>query len=108
VGFALPADFFGLSICDRYTYSVDAISHVAVCQFLRVPFLRFLRANQQSLYWMFEAALRETNAARDHMLLLGRGSTAETSNPARPGGQPPERDDFSSFGRRSLNESFIL
>jgi CRP/FNR family transcriptional regulator len=74
VGFALPGDFLGLSSSDRYTYSVDAISQVAVCQFLRVPFLRFLQANPQSLYWMFEAALRETSAARDHMLLLGRGS----------------------------------
>lgn len=77
VGFALPGDFLGLSISDRYTYSVDAISQVAVCQFLRVPFLRFLQANQQSLYWMFEAALRETSAARDHMLLLGRGSAEQ-------------------------------
>jgi CRP/FNR family transcriptional regulator len=77
VGFALPGDFLGLSVCDRYTYSVDAISQVAVCQFLRAPFLRFLQANPQSLYWMFEAALREINAARDHMLLLGRGSAEQ-------------------------------
>jgi CRP/FNR family transcriptional regulator, anaerobic regulatory protein len=77
VGFALPGDFLGLSISDRYTYSVDAISQVAVCQFLRMPFLRFLQANPQSLYWMFEAALRETSAARDHMLLLGRGSAEQ-------------------------------
>lgn len=77
VGFALPGDFLGLSISERHTYSVDAISQVAVCQFLRVPFLRFLQANPQSLYWMFEAALRETSAARDHMLLLGRGSAEQ-------------------------------
>ena len=77
VGFALPGDFLGLSVSDRYTYSVDAISQVAVCQFLRVPFLRFLQANPQSLYWMFEATLRETSAARDHMVLIGRGSAEQ-------------------------------
>jgi CRP/FNR family transcriptional regulator len=77
LGFALPGEFLGLSFSDRYAYSVDAISPVAVCQFLRVPFLRFLQANPQSLYWMFEAALRETRAARDHMLLLGRGSAEQ-------------------------------
>jgi len=77
VGFALPGDFLGLSLSDRYTCSVDAISEVAADQFLREPFLKFLRANPKSLYLMLEAALQETTAARDHMLLLGCGTAEE-------------------------------
>jgi len=77
VGFALPGDFVGLPVSDFYTYSVDAISQVAACQFLRMPFLSFLRENPRSLYWMFEASMRETSAARDHILLLGRCSAEQ-------------------------------
>jgi CRP/FNR family transcriptional regulator, anaerobic regulatory protein len=77
LGFALPGDFLGLSVSDRYTYSVEAISQVAACQFPRAPFLSFLQANPQSLYSMLQASLRETSAARDHMLLLGRGSAEQ-------------------------------
>ena len=75
--FALPGDFLGLSVSDRYTYSVDAISQVTVCQFLKASFLSFLQANPLSLYSMLQASLRETSAAHDHMLLLGRGSAEQ-------------------------------
>jgi CRP/FNR family transcriptional regulator, anaerobic regulatory protein len=77
VGFALPGDFLGSPFSDRYTCSVDTIGEVAVCQFLREPFLTFLQTNQKSLYLMLEAALREVTASRDHMLLLGRGTAEE-------------------------------
>ena len=77
VGFALPGDFLGSPFSDRYPCSVDAISEVAARQFLREPFLTFLRARPKTLCLMLEAALQETNAARDHMLLLGRGTAEE-------------------------------
>lgn len=77
VGFALPGDFLGSPFSDRYNCSVDAISQVAACQFLRGPFLTSLQANPKSLYLMLEAAQQETDAARDHMLLLGRGTAEE-------------------------------
>jgi CRP-like cAMP-binding protein len=44
---------------------------------LRGPFLTFLQTNPKSLYLMLETALRESNAARDHMLLLGCGTAEE-------------------------------
>ena len=50
---------------------------VAARQFLREPFLTFLRAGAKTLCVMLEAALQETNAARDHMLLLARGTAEE-------------------------------
>jgi len=77
VGFALPGDFLGLPISNRYSCSLDAISQVATCKFLTEPFLAFLKANPKSLYSMLQASLHETNVAREHMLLLGRGTAEE-------------------------------
>jgi CRP/FNR family transcriptional regulator len=77
VGFALPGDFLGSPFSDRYTCSVDAISEVTARQFLREGFLTFLQANPKSLYMMLEVTLQETNAARDHTLLLGCRSAEE-------------------------------
>jgi CRP/FNR family transcriptional regulator len=77
VGFALPGDFLGSPFSDRYPCSVDAISEVTARQFLREPFLTFLRAHPKSLCLILEAALHESNAAHDHMLLLGRGTAEE-------------------------------
>ena len=77
VGFALPGDFLGSPFSDQYTCSVDTISEVAARQFPGAQFLTSLRANPESLYLMLQAALQETNVARDHMLLLGRGTAEE-------------------------------
>ena len=77
VAFALPGDFLGSPFSDQYTCSVDTISEVAARQFPRAQFLTSLRANPESLYLTLEAALQETNVARDHMLLLGRGTAEE-------------------------------
>jgi CRP/FNR family transcriptional regulator len=79
VGFALPGDFLGSPFIERYSCSVDAISEVRARQFSREPFLTFLRSHPEHLCPMLEAALQETNAARDHMLLLllGRGTAEE-------------------------------
>jgi CRP/FNR family transcriptional regulator, anaerobic regulatory protein len=77
VGFALPGDFLASPFSDRHPCSVDAISQVTASQFLRRPFLNFLRAHPISLCQMLEAMFLETNAARDHMLLLGRGTAEE-------------------------------
>ncbi len=50
VGFALAGDFLGSPFSNQYTYSVDAISEVAACEFLRGRFLTFLQASPKSLY----------------------------------------------------------
>ena len=46
-------------------------------RFPRGPFLKIPPSDSKSLYPMLEAALQETNAARDHMLLLGCGTAEE-------------------------------
>jgi CRP/FNR family transcriptional regulator, anaerobic regulatory protein len=77
VGFALPGDFLGSPFSDRHPCSVDAISQISVRQFPRRPFLAFLGAHPASLWQMLESTSQETNAAHDHMLLLGRGTAEE-------------------------------
>jgi len=77
VGFALPGDFLGSPFSDQCAYSVDAISEVAARLFLRGPFLTFLLANPNALRSMLEAQSKEIDAARDHMLMLGRGTAEE-------------------------------
>ncbi|MDR3489060.1 MAG: helix-turn-helix domain-containing protein [Bradyrhizobium sp.] len=77
VGFALPGDFLRSPFVERYSCSVNAISEVAARRFSREPFLTFLRSHPEHLGLMLEAALQEINAARDHMLLLGRGTAKE-------------------------------
>jgi CRP/FNR family transcriptional regulator len=77
VGFALPGDFLGSPFSDQYPCSVDAISEIRACQFPRGSFLTFLRTHPTNLYLMLEATLQETNAAREHMLMLGRGTAEE-------------------------------
>ena len=42
VGFALPGDFLGMAASARHNFSADAIGRVAVCQFSRSAFARFI------------------------------------------------------------------
>jgi CRP/FNR family transcriptional regulator len=77
VGFALPGDLLGSPLSDRYPYSVDSISEVTAHRLLRGPLLTSLKANLKALYFMLEAASQEVDAARDHVLLLGRGTAEE-------------------------------
>ena len=77
VGFALPGDFLGSPFQDCCSCSVDAISQVKASRFFTGPFLTFIRSRPASLCQMLEAVLLESNAARDHMLLLGRGTAEE-------------------------------
>jgi CRP/FNR family transcriptional regulator len=77
VGFALPGDFLGSPFSNQCPYSVDAISEVAARVFLRGPFLTFLEANPSALRLMLEVLSKEIDAARDHILMLGRGTAEE-------------------------------
>ncbi|WP_426419466.1 helix-turn-helix domain-containing protein [Bradyrhizobium genosp. A] len=77
VGFALPGDFLGMNISGRHNFSADAIGTVAVCQFAKVPFGRFIEDRPHLLRRINELAIRELSHARDHMVLLGRRSADE-------------------------------
>ena len=77
VGFALPGDFLGMNVSGRHNFSADAIGAVAVCQFAKVPFGRFIEERPHLLRRINELTLRELTLARDHMVLLGRRSAEE-------------------------------
>ena len=77
IGFALPGDFLGLAISERYTFSVDAIDAVSACRFPAEVFSQFVRARPQLLVRMNELAARELAQAQEQMLLLGRRSAEE-------------------------------
>lgn len=77
VGFALPGDFLGMNISGRHNFSADAIGAVAVCQFAKAPFGRFIEDRPHLLRRINELAIRELSQARDHMVLLGRRSAEE-------------------------------
>src|SRR5579863_2842036 len=77
VSFALSGDFLTPPFSDRHPCSVEAIGEVKADQFLRRPFIEFLWSHPATLFQIIEANLKETNAAREHMLLLGRGTAEE-------------------------------
>lgn len=77
VGFALPGDFLGMNTSGRHNFSADAIGAVTVCQFAKVPFVRFMEERPHLLRRINELAVRELSQARDHMVLLGRRAADE-------------------------------
>jgi CRP/FNR family transcriptional regulator len=77
VGFALSGDYLASPFSDRHACSVEAIGEVRADQFPRRAFLDFLWSHPANMCQMIEANLQETNAAREHMLLLGRGTAEE-------------------------------
>jgi len=44
VGFALPGDFLGLALMDRYGVAAEAVTQVRVCRFARSAFLAYVDA----------------------------------------------------------------
>ncbi len=77
VGFAIPGDFLGLALADRYGFSVDAIVPTKACRFAREAFSHFVDAKPHLLRRMHEFATHELSLAQDQMLVLGRRTAEE-------------------------------
>jgi CRP/FNR family transcriptional regulator len=77
VGFALPGDFLGTTLSDRYSFSVDAITPIVACRFSREGFSKFVEAKPNMLRRMNEFEVRELHLARNQMLLLGSRSAEQ-------------------------------
>ncbi len=77
VGFALPGDFLGLAMADRYGFTADAVDAVTVCRFSRAAFSRLLEEKPHLFRRLHEFATHELSLAQDQMLLLGRRSAEE-------------------------------
>lgn len=77
VGFALPGDFLGLAMMDRYGVAAEAVSEVRVCRFARATFLHYVDGKPHLLRRMHEFAGHELSLAQEQMLLLGRRNADE-------------------------------
>jgi len=77
VGFALPGDFLGLALQDRYGVAAEAVTQVRVCRFARSAFSSFVDGKPHLLRRLHEFAGHELSLAQDQMLLLGRRSADE-------------------------------
>lgn len=77
VGFALPGDFLGLALMDRYGVAAEAVTPVRVCRFSRAAFLSYVDGKPHLLRRLHEFAGHELSLAQDQMLLLGRRTADE-------------------------------
>jgi CRP/FNR family transcriptional regulator len=77
VGFALPGDFLGLALMDRYGVTAEAVSETKVCSFARSAFLGYVDSRPHLLRRLHEFAGHELSLAQDQMLLLGRRTAEE-------------------------------
>lgn len=77
VGFALPGDFLGLALQDRYGVAAEAVTPVSVCRFDRSAFLACVEGKPHLLRRLHEFAGHELSLAQDQMLLLGRRTAEE-------------------------------
>lgn len=76
-GFALPGDFLGLALMDRYGVTAEAVSPVRACRFARSAFVSYIDDKPHLLKRLHEFAGHELSLAQDQMLLLGRKSAEE-------------------------------
>ncbi len=77
VGFALPGDFLGLALMDRFGVSAEAVGDVSVCRFQRKGFAAYIDTKPHLLRRLHEFAGHELSLAQDQMVLLGRRSAEE-------------------------------
>lgn len=77
MGFALPGDFLGLALMDRYGVTAEAVTPVKVCRFLRASFVSYIDGKPHFLRRLHEFAGHELSLAQDQMLLLGRKTAEE-------------------------------
>lgn len=77
MGFALPGDFLGLALMDRYGVTAEAVTPVRVCRFMRPSFLNYVDDKPHLLKRLHEFAGHELSLAQDQMLLLGRKTAEE-------------------------------
>ena len=77
VGFALPGDFLGLAMRERYGFSADVVEPIVACRFSRRAYSAFVDARPHLLRRLHEFATHELTLAQDQMMLLGRRTAEE-------------------------------
>jgi CRP/FNR family transcriptional regulator, anaerobic regulatory protein len=77
VGFALPGDFLGLAMRERYGFSADAVEPIVACRFARTAYSALANEKPHLLRRLYEFATLELTLAQDQMMLLGRRTAEE-------------------------------
>jgi CRP/FNR family transcriptional regulator, anaerobic regulatory protein len=77
IGFAMPGDFLGLALQNRYGFSADAVENAVLCRFDRRDFDRLVGAKPHFLRRLHEFATHELVIAQEQMTLIGRRSAEE-------------------------------
>lgn len=77
VGFAMPGDFLGLALNNRYGFSADAVEDLRLCRFDRADFDRLVSAKPHLLRRLHEFATHELIIAQEQMTLIGRRTAEE-------------------------------
>jgi CRP/FNR family transcriptional regulator, anaerobic regulatory protein len=77
IGFAMPGDFLGLALHNRYGFSADAVSDAELCRFDRAEFDRLVSDKPHFLMRLHEFATHELVIAQEQMTLIGRRSAEE-------------------------------
>lgn len=77
MGFALPGDFLGLALMDRYGVTAEAVTTVKACRFMRSSFVSYIDGKPHLLRRLHEFAGHELSLAQEQMLLLGRKTAEE-------------------------------
>lgn len=76
-GFAIPGDFLGLSMLERFGVSADALCPVTACRFERLAFKDLVRGEAGLMMHLHEISGHELAQAQDMMMLLGRRTAEE-------------------------------
>lgn len=76
-GFAVPGDFLGLSLLDRFSVSADALGPVTACWFDRRSFVDLVCSQPGLMMHLHEITGHELTRAKDMMVLLGRRTAEE-------------------------------
>ena len=77
LAFALPGDFLGIPLVERYTLSADAIGEVDLCRFSHADLAAFIDASPEIMRLIIRFATSELDMARDQLLILGKGSAEQ-------------------------------
>lgn len=77
MGFALPGDFLGLALQERYSVSAEALDPVRTCRFEHQDFAAVVKTKPHLLKSLHERAGYELTLAQDQLLLLGRRTAEE-------------------------------
>lgn len=77
LAFALPGEFLGMPLDERYKFSADAIGEVVLCRFPRDSLTKIFQTSPSLMRLMIEFAIHELDRAQDQLLLLANGSAEE-------------------------------